>query len=85
LVFLHLELHVVCELYLVYSELWGYYPLISKCITLVFFCDLVTSLRMMENFLNQTSIIYALTSRIHKWDLIKLQSFCKEKDTVNMT
>jgi len=25
---------------------------------------------------------YALRSRIDKWDLIKLQSFCKAKDTV---
>jgi hypothetical protein len=28
---------------------------------------------------------YALRSRINKWDLIKLQSFCKAKDTVNQT
>jgi hypothetical protein len=27
----------------------------------------------------------ALNSRIDKWDLIKLQSFCKAKDTVNKT
>jgi hypothetical protein len=27
----------------------------------------------------------AATSRINKWDLIKLQSFCKAKDTVNKT
>jgi hypothetical protein len=25
----------------------------------------------------------ALSSRIHKWDLIKLKSLCKAKDTVN--
>jgi hypothetical protein len=25
----------------------------------------------------------AVRSRIYKWDLIKLQSFCKAKDTVN--
>jgi hypothetical protein len=36
-----------------------------------------------ENFLNRTPIVYALRSRIDKWDLIKLQSFCKAKDTVN--
>ena len=36
-----------------------------------------------ENFLNRTPITYALRSRIDKWDLIKLQSFCKTKDTVN--
>ena len=28
---------------------------------------------------------YAVRSRIDKWDLIKLQSFCKAKDTVNKT
>jgi hypothetical protein len=28
---------------------------------------------------------YALRSRINKWGLIKLQSFCKAKDTVNRT
>ena len=32
-------------------------------------------------FLNRTTIAYALRSRINKWDLIKLQSFCKGKDT----
>jgi hypothetical protein len=36
-------------------------------------------------FLNRTPIAYALKSRIDKWDLIKLQSFCKAKDTVNRT
>jgi hypothetical protein len=38
-----------------------------------------------EKFLNRTPIAYALRSRIVKWDLIKLQSFCKAKDTVNRT
>ena len=38
-----------------------------------------------EYFLNRTPIAYALRSRIDKWDLIKLQSFCKAKDTVNRT
>jgi len=28
---------------------------------------------------------YALRSRINKWELIKLQSFCKAKDTVIRT
>jgi hypothetical protein len=36
-------------------------------------------------FLNRTPMAYALRSRIDKWDLIKLQSFYKEKDTVNKT
>jgi hypothetical protein len=38
-----------------------------------------------ENFLNRTPIAYALRSRIDKWDHIKLQGFCKAKDTVNRT
>ena len=38
-----------------------------------------------EIFLNRTLMSYALRSRIDKWDLIKLQSFCKAKDTVNRT
>ena len=35
------------------------------------------------NFLNRTPMAYALRSTIDKWDLIKLKSFCKAKDTVN--
>jgi hypothetical protein len=38
-----------------------------------------------EKFLNRTPMSYALRSRINKWDLIKLQSFCKAKDTFNRT
>ena len=38
-----------------------------------------------EIFLNRTPIVNALRSRIDKWDLIKLQSFCKAKDTHNKT
>jgi hypothetical protein len=37
------------------------------------------------SFLNRTPVVRALKSRIHKWDLIKLESFCKAKDTVNKT
>jgi hypothetical protein len=36
-------------------------------------------------FLNRTAMASAVRSRIDKWDLIKLQSFCKAKDTVNKT
>jgi hypothetical protein len=36
-----------------------------------------------EKFLNRTAMAYAVRSRIDKWYLIKLQSFCKAKDTVN--
>ena len=38
-----------------------------------------------ENFLNRTAMACAVRSRIDKWDLIKLQSFCKAKDTINKT
>jgi hypothetical protein len=38
-----------------------------------------------ENFLNRTPMAHALRSTINKWDLIKLQSFCKAKNTVNRT
>ena len=38
-----------------------------------------------ETFLNRTAMAYAVKSRIYKWDLIKLQSFCKAKDTANKT
>jgi hypothetical protein len=37
-----------------------------------------------ENFLNRTAMACTVRSRI-KWDLIKLQSSCKAKDTVNKT
>jgi hypothetical protein len=38
-----------------------------------------------EKFLNRTALACAVRSRIDKWDLMKLQSFCKAKDTVNKT
>jgi hypothetical protein len=33
-----------------------------------------------EKFLNRIPMVYAVRSRIDKWDLIKLKSFCKAKD-----
>jgi hypothetical protein len=36
-------------------------------------------------FLNRTPMTYAVRTRIDKWDLIKLQSFCKAKDMVHKT
>jgi hypothetical protein len=36
-------------------------------------------------FLNRTAMACDTRSRIGKWDLIKLQSFCKAKGTVNKT
>jgi hypothetical protein len=38
-----------------------------------------------ERFLNRTAIACVIRSKIDKGDLIKLQSFCKAKDTVNKT
>ena len=38
-----------------------------------------------EKFLKRIAMAYAVRLRIDKWDLIKLQSFCKAKDTVNKT
>jgi hypothetical protein len=38
-----------------------------------------------ERFLNRTPLASSVRSRINKWDLIKLQSFCKAKDTDNKT
>jgi hypothetical protein len=38
-----------------------------------------------EKFLNRTVMALAVRSGINKWNLIKLQSFCKTKDTVNKT
>jgi hypothetical protein len=34
---------------------------------------------------DRTAMACAVRSRIDKWDLMKLQSFCKAKDTVNKT
>jgi hypothetical protein len=38
-----------------------------------------------EWYMNRTAMACAEWSRIYKWDLIKLQTFCKAKDTVNKT
>jgi hypothetical protein len=43
--------------------------------------DMVTG----EKFLNRTAMACAVRSRMDKWDLIKLQSFCKAIDTINKT
>jgi hypothetical protein len=36
-------------------------------------------------FLNRTPMAYALRSRTEKWEIIKLQRFCKAKDTIYRT
>jgi hypothetical protein len=36
-----------------------------------------------KKFLNRTAMARAVKSIIAKWDLMKLQSFCNAKDTVN--
>jgi hypothetical protein len=38
-----------------------------------------------EKFLNRTPMACTVQSRINEWDLIKSQSFCKAKDTINKT
>jgi hypothetical protein len=38
-----------------------------------------------ETVLNRTAMSCAVKSGIDKWDLIKLQSFCKAKDIVSKT
>jgi hypothetical protein len=38
-----------------------------------------------EKFLNRTAMACAVRLKIDKWDLIKLQSLCKAKYTVNKT
>jgi hypothetical protein len=36
-------------------------------------------------FVNRTPMAHALRSRIDKWDLMKLESFCKAEDIANKT
>lgn len=38
-----------------------------------------------DNFLNRTPVVQTLRSRINKWDLMKMKSFCKAKDTIKRT
>ena len=38
---------------------------------------------MEDHFLNITLVTQTLRETINKWDLLKLRSFCKGKDTVN--
>ena len=37
------------------------------------------------NFLNIIWVAHTIKATINKWDLLKLRSFCKVKDTVNKT
>jgi hypothetical protein len=45
----------------------------------------LNSLTQGRIFLNRTPMAHSLKSKIDRWDLIKLESFCKTKDIVNMT
>ena len=38
-----------------------------------------------DHFLNVTPVAQTLRAPINKWDLLKLRSFCKAKETVNKT
>ena len=38
-----------------------------------------------DHFLNTTPVAQTLRETINQWDLLKLRSFCKGKDTVNKT
>jgi hypothetical protein len=38
-----------------------------------------------ENLVKKTAMACAVRLRIDKWDLKKLQSFCKARDTINKT
>ena len=38
-----------------------------------------------KKFLNTTAMACAVRLRLDKWELMKLQSFCKAKDTINKT
>ena len=40
---------------------------------------------VLPNFLNRIPMAHILRSRIDKWDLMKLESFCKAKDIVKKT
>jgi hypothetical protein len=42
-------------------------------------------IQLKKKFLNRTAVACAVRSRIDKWNLIKLQSFSKAKDTINKT
>ena len=35
-----------------------------------------------KDFLKRTPMVQVLRSRINKWDLMEMKSFCKSKDTV---
>jgi len=52
---------------------------------IVYLSDPKSSTRDLLNLVNTFSKVAALRSRIGKWDLIKLQTFCKTKDTVVRT
>jgi hypothetical protein len=45
----------------------------------------LNSLAQGGHFLKRTAMAHALRSTIDKWDLIKLESFCKANDIVDKT
>ena len=67
---------------LFFSPSLNQYYRTSSCIVLTLYYEVMGT---GEKILNRTAMACAVRSRIDKWDLIKLQSFCKAKDTVNKT
>ena len=61
----------------------SFHFLISSSIS--FFKDLKFCIGTGDCFLNITPIAQILRATINKWDLLKLKSFYKAKDTVNKT
>ena len=45
------------------------------------FQDMVTG----DHFLGRTPVAQTIRATVNKWDLLKLRSFCKAKDTVSKT
>ena len=45
--------------------------------------NILEDMGTVERFLKRIPMACAVGSRINKWNLIKFQSFCKVKDTVN--
>ena len=63
----------------------GIDPFLSPCTIVEKVGNSLEDMGTGKKFLNRTAMACAVRLRIDKWDLIKLKSFCKAKDTVNKT